>query len=183
MGHFVAGRPEAAQVSGPTDHRRLTVQDNYMRLGAITVMQNLRAMVGRHEAKFSGRSGPDGSIPPVIGTTCDISIKLVSMYARATQRVFPELGFVRTIEIARVAVSPRYRGRGFFKQVLKEVEDLADMTGRVVYIESVVNDDLHAHMSRRGGYLMTPGDFGAASFYRRPVSLQEAIKECGKCGK
>lgn len=162
------------------------MQSNYMRLGAITVMQNLRAMVGRHEAKFAGRQGAIEMIPPVIGTTCDVSTKLVSLYARATQRVFPGIGLSRTIELARIEVAPRYRGKGFLKYVAKEMEDLADLTGRVVYIESIVNDDLWFHFTEnRTGYKPFPSNTGGwpNSLYRLPLSLKDAVKGCVQCGK
>lgn len=148
-----------------------------MKLGAIMVMQNIRAMVGRHEAKFASQDNKGDVL--VTGTTCDINTRIVSLYARAAMRYLPMGERVRTLELARIEVSPRYRGRGFFRYILKGMEDLADLTNRTVYIESVVNDDLwHSLIERRTGYKVFPDSTSGwpNSLYRLPMSVQEAAK-------
>lgn len=121
-----------------------------MRLGAITVMQNIRILVAEHENKTDRG---------LIGlNSCKlIDLRCVSMYVRAGVRFFPGIGRAKTVEIARIEVPARYRGRGFFKRVIKETEDVGDLTDRIIYVESILNPDLLSHlMDRRVGYARMP---------------------------
>ncbi len=56
----------------------------------------------------------------------------------------------RRIDVARVEVDPEYRGKGMFTLFLMRVEAFALAHDLVVWVESIMNEDLDAFLDRRG---------------------------------
>ncbi len=57
---------------------------------------------------------------------------------------------IPTMTVANVEVDEEVQGRGLFREFLTILEKLARENKRWVYIESVINDHLHAMLKRRG---------------------------------
>lgn len=89
----------------------------------------------------------------------------LAAYLRVTERVLQ--GEVKpSIDIASIEVTESQQRKGVFSLFLKHIESCADATGRTVYIESILNPDLSAHLKRRG-YEFT-GDSLAPNAFRHP---------------
>lgn len=54
------------------------------------------------------------------------------------------------IDVATVNVREGEEGKGTFKRFLREVEQLARVSGRSVYVESVMNERLQGFLQRNG---------------------------------
>lgn len=57
---------------------------------------------------------------------------------------------VLTMTLANIEVDEEVQGRGMFREVLTILETLSRKNKRWVYIESVINDHVHAMLKRRG---------------------------------
>ncbi len=74
-----------------------------------------------------------------------------------------------TFDVANVKVKQRSRRKGVFKVWLAIVEAECDARGLVVYVESVLNDDLYRFLKARG-YEDVPGEVNACPCVYRPSS-------------
>lgn len=73
----------------------------------------------------------------------------LSAYVRVTRRrVNREI--VETIDVASVEVPEAHQGKGCFSRWLPKVEALAAKHGRIVFVESVLNDRLASFLVARG---------------------------------
>jgi GNAT superfamily N-acetyltransferase len=79
--------------------------------------------------------------------------RFASLYVRVTFRVVQAKGMkaprrVRTVELASIDVLEQYRGRGTFRAVLAELKSIAKSSGRTLYLENVINEDLYRSMRK-----------------------------------
>jgi len=84
----------------------------------------------------------------------------LAAYLRYTSRYFvfnehPYSGRYPTIDISSVEVDENFRGKGNFGEFIKEIEEVASMEHRIVFVESVLNVDLVDYL-RRIGYKTMP---------------------------
>jgi hypothetical protein len=71
----------------------------------------------------------------------------IKVYIRINSRCIGDVT-LNAIDIASIEVSVRKRGQGIFKKFLQEVEELAVKYNYCVYVESVLNEELHAFLLR-----------------------------------
>lgn len=83
-------------------------------------------------------------------------------YIRVTKRYID--GMRSTIDIGNVEVLEDVQQKGIFKEFLKIIERLAEKYGRMVYIESVLNELLLDKLPEYG-YTMVPNSV-PPSFYK-----------------
>ena len=84
----------------------------------------------------------------------ELSDGVMRVYARRTVTHFIDECPVVTLDIARVHVQPRLRGRGRFTALLSGL--VARVQLDAVYIENVHNERLAAHLSRNGWHIHQP---------------------------
>lgn len=103
--------------------------------------------------------------------------KEAHVFVRATKRVLPqnngENAMVFTLDLASIDVMEKYQNKGVFRQVLQEVERVAALHGRSVYVESILNDILEQALPRYGYHLL-PHSLPPA-FYKSSSELQQAL--------
>ena len=95
----------------------------------------------------------------------------VMIYMRVT-RHYIDGELKNTIDISTISVNEDKMGKGIFKKICSHIEDLAEKHKRCVYIESVINADFQAHISRRG-YRKTGSDMSPN--FHRPWGSQPDI--------
>lgn len=75
------------------------------------------------------------------------------VYIRITKRMIA--GSIEdTIDISSIEVDERNRHQGIFKQFLVDIENLARKYRKIVYIESILNDDIIIHLKKKD-YIFT----------------------------
>lgn len=73
----------------------------------------------------------------------------LNLYYRITQRLI-EGQMRNTIDLATIEIVEEFRGEGYFSSFLDKIEKLADKYSRVVFVESILNDNLYSFLCRRG---------------------------------
>jgi hypothetical protein len=100
--------------------------------------------------------------------------KEANVYVRATRRALPQdqdMVMVPTIDLASIDVGEKYQQKGVFREVLNEVERLAALHDRFVFLESVLNEHLVEALPRYG-YHLIPNSLPPA-FYKSSAELQK----------
>lgn len=78
------------------------------------------------------------------------------VYIRITKRMIA--GSIEdTIDISSIEVDENYRHQGLFKKFLLDIEDLALKHNKIVYIESILNEDIIIHLKKKD-YILTDID-------------------------
>lgn len=85
-----------------------------------------------------------------------VECRAVSLYLRVSRRHITDLGVRTTLELGTITVrsdGPGYQQRVICKAALTMLEGLAKESGRILFIDTVLNDDLHEYLrERRHGY-------------------------------
>ena len=70
-------------------------------------------------------------------------------YIRVTSRYIND-EYIKTIDLSTVEVSEAYMNKGFFTKFIQEIEYLAKVYSRTIYVESIINPILGDFLVRRG---------------------------------
>ena len=73
----------------------------------------------------------------------------LKVYVRITER-YLDGERLPSIDIANVEVVRELRGNGIFAGVLADIEQIAQDTGRIVYVESILEPRLERFLQQRG---------------------------------
>lgn len=96
------------------------------------------------------------------------------VYVRVAKRVLPSAPGELTdvLDLSTIVVEPQMRGKGVFTEVLVEMEKAAAISGRALFIESVLDPYLLMTLPSKG-YRPTQGNEGetGSCFYRSHADL------------
>ena len=95
----------------------------------------------------------------------------VSIYLRTTRRyLHSKKGFYLSIEVSSISVAERSRGKGHLKKLLTEIKEIARHSGRIVLVESVLEERLQGYLERVG--FLRDSDFECPNYFWIPVALE-----------
>lgn len=103
--------------------------------------------------------------------------KEFQIYIRVTKR-FIDGEMKNTIDIGSIDVKEKHQGKGIFREILKEIEDLAQKNKLTIFIECIHNEILIKMLERRNYiFIKEEFSFGAPNVYKNDFETPKKINK------